>query len=107
MLLNNEEELLKRIEELEGKLNETENKLQEIESKPKKKTSQAQIKASNKYLKEHPEVLKASQKRYYVKKSQDPVWMAEQSRTRCERYHKQKNELKKIEKDKELINYLN
>ena len=100
MCEESKEELLKQIDELKSKLNE-------IENKPKKKTSQAQIKASNKYLKEHPEVLKASQKRYYVKKSQDPVWMAEQSRIRCERYHKQKNELKKIEKDKELINYLN
>ena len=91
MCEESKEKLLKRIEELEGKLNETECKLNETENKPKKKTSQAQIKASNKYLKEHPEVLKESKKRYYVKKSQDPVWMAEQSRTRCERYHKQKS----------------
>ena len=100
MYEESKEELLKRIEELEGKLNE-------VENKPKKKTSQAQLKATKKYLKAHPEAMKESKKRYYQKKCQDPEWVAEQSRKSSEKYHKKKNELKQIEENKELINYLN
>ena len=103
--VSDRELLLEKIKELENELNETKRKLEEFESRPK--TSPAQLKATKKYLKSHPEITKETKKRYYLKKSQDPEWLAEQSRIRCENYHKKKIELKQIEKDKELINYLN
>jgi len=91
------EELLKKIRELKNKLNE-------IEKKPK--TSEAQLRATKKYLKAHPGILKDGQKRYYEKKSQDPEWVLSKNKLRNERYHKKKNELKELEKNKELINYV-
>ena len=103
MCEESKEELLKV--SLKQKIKELKDQLKEIDNKPK--TSQAQLKATKKYLKAHPEAMKESKKRYYQKKSQDLEWMAEQSRIRCENYHKKKNELKKLEKNKELINYLN
>ena len=110
--VSDRELLLEKIKKLENELNETKRKLESETAKleiitNKPKTSPAQLKATKKYLKSHPEITKETKKRYYLKKSQDPDWLAEQSRIRCENYHKKKIELKQIEKDKELINYLN
>jgi paraquat-inducible protein B len=103
MCEESKEELLKV--SLKQQIKELKDQLKEIDNKPK--TSQAQLKATKKYLKAHPEAMKESKKRYYQKKCQDPEWVAEQSRKSSEKYHKKKNELKQIEENKELINYLN